>query len=75
MKHDLYVLVEAAAIFGVGARGISALLPGLGIKTKPVPHSPKARGLDSNDMARIAQALNQPWPPVRVGTAQTEAVA
>ena len=55
---------EAAEVFGIQFQGIGPLVNALGIETKPSRYHHKARLIDRNGMARLARALEKPWPPV-----------
>lgn len=59
-----WTLTEAAELFGVPQQGVGALVTALGIETKTSRYNRMAKLLDPKGMARIARALEKPWPPV-----------
>lgn len=57
-------MTEASEHFNIRKAAVGPLVDTLGIKTKPSRLNRKARLLDRNGMARLARALEKPWPPV-----------
>lgn len=55
---------EASEVFGITPQAVAGLVLALGIETRPSRYNGKAKLLNEKGMARIAKAIERPWPPV-----------
>lgn len=61
MRPPIFTYTDAAEVFGTDDRTISGLVKALEITPKPTGMPGRAKGLDRDDMKRLARSLGKPF--------------
>lgn len=63
IEEELWCITHAARILGYERRVVSALVNAWDIRTYPMPHCGRGRGLNLSSLKEVARKLNRELPP------------